>query len=156
MPKPRTVWHGDFTVPAGLATGTTAFVNLTTLLLDATESPLFKAGLTLLRTYLTLRANSQDASFSADSAYGLIMADGDAIASGALPDPEQDIGAPWLYWDARSLLPAADHTVQQKLDVKAKRRFHGNDANLMFIIRNTDVAQALEFTLAWRLLLATK
>ena len=108
-----------------------------------------------MRTYLTLRANS-NSSNSANSAYGLIMADGDAVEANALPDPESNIGAPWLYWDARSLLPASDSQQQQKLDIKARRRFHGNDANLMFIIRNTDTVDPIEFTLAWRLLLGMR
>ena len=155
-PRLRTVWHGDFTLPTTVNAGNQAFVNLTTLLLDITESPLFKQGLTLLRTFLTLWLNSADATLSADSAHGLIMADGDAIASSALLDPNGNIGAPWLYWDARSLLPASDSGQQQTLDIKSKRRFHGNDANLVWIINNTDGVQALEFALAWRLLIGMK
>jgi len=151
-PRSRTGWHGLVTDPTSLAAGATTFVNFTTLLLDVATSPLFKQGLTLLRTFLTMRANSTDATLSAESAHGLIMADGDQVATGIFPSLFTDLDAPWLHWERRVLLPASDSEQHLRRDIKAKRRFKGNDEALIFLISNDDAAQALEFSLGVRML----
>jgi len=120
---------------------------------DVDENAIAKQGLTLLRSFITLRLNSVDALLSAESVFGFIMMDGDAVAAGAFPDPRTDVDAPWLYWDRRVLLPPSDSGQHLRIDIRAKRRFAGNDMNFMFILDNDDAAQSLEFVLAFRLLL---
>jgi len=82
------------------------------------------------------------------------MVDGDAFASAALPDPLVDPDAPWMYWDRRVLLPASDSKQQISLDVKAQRKFAGNDRELVFVIDNDDATETIEWVIGVRVLLA--
>ncbi len=123
------------------------------LLPDIVENPIGRQGLTIMRTFVSLRISSIDAEFSAECAFGLIMVDGDAFASSALPDPVLDVTAPWMYWDRRVVLPASDSGQHLALDVKAKRVFKGNDDTPAFIIDNDDAVQSLEFSFSFRMLL---
>ena len=107
-----------------------------------------------MRTYVTLRVNSLDANLSAECAFGFIMMDGDQLAAGGFPDPIADIDASWLYWDRRVVLPASDSGQNLHIDMKSRRKFRGNDDNLVFIIENDDAVQSLEWALGARILLA--
>ncbi len=118
-----------------------------------TQNVLAKQGLTLLRLFATVRINSQDAALSAEGSFGFIMVDGDAFAVQAVPDPMEDPDAAWLYWEARSYLPASDAMQHRELDIKARRTFRGNDTTLAMILQNDDPAQSLEFFLSFRYLL---
>ena len=154
-PRRPTAWHGDLSDPATVAPGGQTAVNLTQTLLDVDESPLFKQTLTLLRAFITLRINSTDANLSAEGSFGFIMEDGDQTSAAGHPDPDLDVDAPWLYWDRRVFLPPSDSGQHLKIDIRARRKFAGNDVNLFFIMDNDDSTQSLEFALGWRLLLAT-
>jgi len=152
-PRMKTAWMGGIQDPFSLAPSGQAFTNLTAMLPDTTEDPIRKQELTLLRVHANLRMNSSDANLSVDASFGLIMVDGDALAAQALPDPDTDPEASWLHWLARSFLPASDAQQQIQLDIKARRRFRGNDANLVAIWDNTDAAQTLDVQFSFRLLL---
>ena len=128
-------------------------MNLTSALPDVDENPVGRQGITIVRMFATLRANSTDATLSAEGAFGFIMVDGDAGAALTFPDPRFDVEAPWLYWDRRTFLPASDSGQQLVIDSKAQRRFRGNDDSLRLIFDNDDPAQTIEFVLGWRLLL---
>jgi len=108
--------------------------------------------LTLLRTYLNLRINSTDATLSTEHSNGLIMADGDSVGIGDVPSPIGDVHAPWLWWERRVALPASDSQQNRLIDVRAKRRFKGNDNALLFVIENDDATQGLEFAIGARML----
>ena len=152
-PRARTGWVGLLTNPATVSFGASALVNLSTELLDALASPLFRQGLTLLRTFLNLRVNSSDATLSTEYTCGLIMGEGDAVSSTAnMPSARDDVDAPWLWWERRVALPASDSQQNRLIDVKAKRRLTGNDNALVFIIQNDDPSEALEFSLGCRCL----
>ncbi len=151
--RARTAWIVDTTDPSTVVAGTISVVNLMTELLDALESPLWRQGLTLLRTFLDLRVNSTDASLSTEYAGGLIMADGDAVAATVVPTPLIDGDAPWLWWERRVALPASDSQQNRKIDVRAKRRMSGNDNALLYVIHNDDPTQSLEFALGARMLI---
>ncbi len=152
-PRRKVAWMGGTTDPATVTAGAQTAVNLTSTLEDTTENPIGKRGLTIVRTHATLRINSTDASLSAEMSFGLIMMDGDAVAASAYPDPLQDPEASWLHWARRVLLPASDSQQHLELDIKAKRRFRGNDDNLMLILQNDDATQSFEFAFGFRLLL---
>jgi len=107
-----------------------------------------------MRILGTLRINSTDATFSAEGAFGLIMVDGDAFAAGGLPDPLLDPDAPWMYWDRRVFLPPSDSQQHLRIDIRARRVWRGNDAELLLIIDNDDATQSLEFAFGFRILLA--
>jgi len=98
--------------------------------------------------------NSTDATFSAEASFGFIMADSDAFLGNAVPDPLGDIDAPWMHWDRRVLLPASDSGQHIHLDIRARRRFHGNDTALLLIVQNDDAVQSFEFALGIRVLVA--
>ncbi len=143
---------GGVTEPSVVAPAGQSVVNLTSELLDATNTPLARQNLTLLRSFITLRLNSTDATFSAECAFGFVMADGDQVISGGFPDPVLDVDAPWLFWERRVLLPPSDSEQHLRIDIRARRKFAGNDAALMLIIDNDDASQSLEFAMGFRLL----
>ena len=145
---------GGIQDPATVAPGVQSLTNLTGTLPDTDEDPIGKQGLIIMRLYATLRINSTDANLFVEAAFGFIMVDGDALAALAVPDPDIDPEADWMYWDNRAFLPASDSQQYMTLDIKARRRFRGNDENALLVIRNHDAAQSLEFALAFRMLLA--
>ncbi len=101
-----------------------------------------------------MRVNSNDAILSCETSFGFIMVDGDAVAALAFPDPLGDPQAPWLYWDTRVVLPASDSQQHLMLDIKAQRKFTGNDDSFIFVIDNSDAVQSLDFPLGIRCLFA--
>ncbi len=150
----RTAWFGAIFDPATIGATGQALLQLSAALPDVVANPIGRQGLTLIRTVGTLRANSTDAVLSAEGAFGFIMMDGDAFAAGSAPDPIDDPDAPWLHWDRRAFLPASDAHQHIHLDIKAKRRWRGNDMEFAFVFDNDDAAQSIEFTLGIRMLLA--
>ncbi len=153
-PRRKTAWLGGITNPLTVGPGGQATSQLTTELPTVAEDITARQGLTVLRIFMTLRMNSTDANLSAEATFGLIMMDGDARSAGAFPDPVSDVDAPWMYWERRVLLPPSDSQQHLMLDIKAKRRFRGNDDGVQVIIDNDDPAQSLEFALGVRMLLA--
>jgi len=149
----KTAWMGGITQPSILTPGSQTITNLTSELLDVTNTPIARQGLTLLRMFATLRVNSTDASLSVEFSFGFIMSEGDAVIAGAVPDPELDVDAPWTYWERRVALPPSDSQQHLMIDSKSKRIFRGNDSSLILILANDDAAQSLEFVLGFRLLL---
>ena len=153
-PRRKTGWMGAVTEPTTVGPGAQSFVNLTSELLDVTQTPLARQALTIMRIVGMLRVNSTDANLSAEAAFGFIMVDGDAGVAAALPDPLLDVDAPWLWWQRRVVLPPSDAGQQINVDSKSRRRFRGNDDSLNFIIDNDDATQSLEFALGLRVLIA--
>ncbi len=88
-PRRKTAWVGGLVDPATLGAGGQGITNLFLSLPDKVENPFGRTGLTVMRTYMTLRVNSTDATFSAEGVFGLVMVDGDAFAGGSVPDPAQ-------------------------------------------------------------------
>ena len=146
-------WHGGFFNPFSVGPGLGTIQDLTADLPESTAFNIGRVGMTVLRTYITLRINSTDAIFSCEAAFGLAMVDGDALAAGATPDPFSDEEYPWMAWDNRAYLPASDSGQHMSLDIKAKRRFRGPDDSIAFMLDNHDLAQTCEINLAWRMLL---
>ena len=153
MTRRKPVWQGQVFELTSLTAGQQAVINMGSLLPDIVENPIGRQGLTIMRTFVSLRIASTDAEFSAECAFGIIMVDGDAFVSSALPDPVLDVTAPWMYWDRRVCLPSSDSGQHLSLDVKARRVFKGNDDTPAFIIDNDDAVQTLEFSFSFRMLL---
>ena len=153
-PRRRTAWTGRTIDPAIVAAGGQNVNDILTGLPDATENPIGRYGLTIMRIVGSLRINSTDVALSTECGFGFIMVDGDASAASAFPEPTVDEEAPWLHWDRRVVLPPSDSQQHLKLDIRARRRMGGNDISLFFIINNDDATQSLEYALGVRVLLA--
>ena len=110
-----------------------------------------RSRLTVMRMVGTLRVNSTDANLSVDWAAGFTMMNEDQVNSLVLPDPATD-DVQWLWWDARSSLPASDGSQQLTIDSKSRRRYNTKETRFTFIMQNTDGVQSLEFRLGIRIL----
>ena len=164
MPRPRyrrssgprrsTFWTGMHMGGGSvLAPGGQSSVELTQDMPVAGTNDVGRKGMTIIRAFIHVRVNSTHASLSVEGSFGLIMVDGDARAGLTLPDPDLDHGAGWLYWARREFLPPSDSGQHFELDIRAKRKFRGNDDGLMFVIDNDDAAQSLEFVVGGRVLI---
>lgn len=143
---------GGVTEPATVLSGAQAFVNMTETLLTVSATPLARQNLTLVRTFVTLQlTGSGSEGVGTEMAYGFIMSDGDALASLSLPDPISDVDAPWLYWERRQVFPPGMHQQHLPLDIKAQRKFRGNDDTLILVLDNDDI-DAFRFTMGFRCL----
>ena len=84
--------------------------------------------------HLTLSVQAADAAASFMSV-GVAVVSQDALAAGALPDPEGDFNQDWYYWTRRSILvPALGGLFQLDwdFDIRSMRRLRGGYA-LVFI-----------------------
>jgi len=143
---------GGVTEKTTVTSGAQSVVNLTADLLDVADTPLARQNLTLVRSYITLQLTGGGAEgVGTEMAYGLIMTDGDALAALSLPDPISDVDAPWLYWDRRQVFPPGGIQQHLELDIKAQRKFRGNDATLVMILDNDDIDE-FQFIMGFRLL----
>jgi len=150
-PRRQTEWNGVTTSPGTVGPGAITFINLVSAYNRAGVAGLLTGllkGVTFTRLIGTVRLSSTDSLLSADFAMGLIM----TTDTADVPDPETEIDRSWLYWDRRSVLPAVAGGQHIPLDVKAQRKFIHADARLLFVIKNTDSAQTLEFITGFRLL----
>ena len=152
---PRTTkwWQGGFFNPFALGPGLVSLQDLTEDLPESTPFNIGRVGMTVLRSYITLRLNSTDANLSCEAAFGIAMISGEAMAGGVPPDVLTDIEYPWMAWENRAYLPASDSGQHMSLDIKAKRRFRGPDDTVAFVLENHDANETLEIALAWRILL---
>ncbi len=145
-------WHGGAQDPFTAGPGTAQNLELTSGLPVGSAFNIGRTGMTILRCFITLRINSQGPG-SVEAAFGFGMVDGDARAAGALPDPHQDPEFPWMYWDNRAFLPPSDSGQHMSLDIKAKRKFRGNDDGLVFVLDNHDAVETCEISMGFRMLI---
>ena len=136
-------WENSRTAPASLAPGVTGSTDLSVNVFADN----LKKGATVVRVLGHLRLISTDAALSVDFSAALFMRQQSTSI-----DPT-NATYPFMWWMANSAPPASGSVANNfEIDVKSRRKFLWNDADLMFSVKNTDGAQSLEYVIGLRVL----
>ena len=111
----------------------TVFTDLTPEPMQTVHLGVGTATIRRLLGHLTFSAAGADADASFIS-IGVAVVSQDALAAGALPDPEGDFNQDWYYWTRRSLRIVATGgpaQVDWDLDIRSMRRLRGGYALVM-------------------------
>ena len=71
---------------------------------------------------------------------GLVVLNTDAIAVSAFPDPEDTFDQPgWLWRTVHEVFQTDNPKFRQHLDLRAQRKFGGEESNLVLLMKNAGV-----------------
>ena len=132
-PRRQTIWL-DHNVDESQAANSDAVVNLTEHLVGKAK------GMTLVRTLINLSFNNATAGTGSTCDQGIVMVENDALAALALPEPADPTEDPGWVWRNRlivssSLANDSSQFVIVKEDIRSRRKFPGDDNELVLILR---------------------
>ena len=114
-----------------------------------------RQGLTVVRMLLKLEVGPNTVGEIVQYQIAVMVAEADAVAAGALPEPGTDILNYYLH-DGGSIRTDVDAGPPQRTetyDIRTARKIPSQAHTLVFIIENTDAVNSLTFGLFSRLLI---
>ncbi len=143
-PKRATEWFDTAVAETDLTAGLQVLLNMTTNLSD-----IVRKGSTILRILIDLNMRSVTGNVLAGIGLGLVLMQIDAFVAGSPPDPLDDDEQPgWMWRDQQTVVMANVNDQSQtktfKLDLRAKRKFPGEDSLLVLVIERDAPVATLE------------